>query len=140
MGKGSAISSNRDKRRKPRRCLTRLILVVLPVLLADILILSPISTSVPYIFVRVALSLLLIAFLPGFCIVGLLYPCGGLEDIETIGYSIMISLFVSPLTALVMSALPTGFGTVENPAPLLAALSALTITMAFAAFIRCGKS
>ncbi|MBO3803006.1 MAG: DUF1616 domain-containing protein [Candidatus Brockarchaeota archaeon] len=114
--------------------------VLLLVLLADLAILSPSSSEEPLAFFRVALSLLLIAFLPGFCAVRLLYPKGGLEGMEVIGYSVMISLFVSPSVALLMGALPTGFGTVENPAPLLFALSTVTAIMAVAAFVRCGKS
>jgi len=110
------------------------------VILTDLTILSPISRDVPFIFLRVALSLLLIIFLPGFCIVRLLFPRGELERIEEIGYSLMISLFISPITALVMSLLPNGFGTVENPAPLLGALSVITIILAFAAFIKSGKN
>ncbi|MGQ9515523.1 MAG: DUF1616 domain-containing protein [Thermoproteota archaeon] len=122
-----------------KRCMRCLVLILLIVLLTDLTILSPISREEPFIFLRVALIILLIAFLPGFCIVRLLYPCGELERIEELGYSLMISLFVSPLTALVMSFLPSGFGTVEDPAPLLGALSAMTVILAFAAFVWRGE-
>lgn len=108
-------------------------------MLADLTTLSPLSQKYPYLPFRIAFSTILIAFLPGFCIVMSLYPHGGLESIEMLGYSIMVSLLVSPLTAFAMSFLPCGFGTMENPVPLLAALSAMTIVLAIMAFIRCRK-
>jgi len=116
-----------------------LFLVLLCVLLADLTTLSPLSQAFPYMPFRIAFSTILIAFLPGYCIVMSLYPRGGLEDIEALGYSIMASLLVSPLVAFAMSFLPGGFGTIENPAPLLIALSAMTVAFAITAFIRCGK-
>jgi len=116
-----------------------LFLVFLCVLLADLTILSPISQGYPYLPFRVALSMILIAFLPGFCIVMSLYPNGGLESIEILGYSIMVSLLVSPLMAFAMSFLPCGFGTMDNPVPLLATLSAMTIIFAITAFFRCRR-
>lgn len=114
-------------------------LVFLCVLLTDLTALSPLSQGYPYLPFRVAFSMILIAFLPGFCIVMSLYPHGRLESIEVLGYSIMVSLLVSPLTAFAMSFLPCGFGTIENPVPLLTALSAMTIILAIVAFIRCRK-
>jgi len=111
-------------------------IVLLCVLLADLTTLTPLFQNFPYLPFRVAFNAILIAFLPGFCIMMALYPHGGLGGIEMLGYSIMVSLLVSPLTAFAMSFLPCGFGTVENPVPLLAALSAMTIALAITAFIR----
>ena len=111
-------------------------LVLLCVLLADLTALIPLYRNYPYLPFRVAFSAILIAFLPGFCIVMSLYPHGGLGGIEMLGYSIMVSLLVSPLMAFAMSFLPCGFGTVEDPIPLLAVLSAMTIALAIMAFIR----
>ena len=114
-------------------------LVLLCVLLADLTALIPLYRNYPYLPFRVAFSAILIAFLPGFCIVMSLYPHGGLGGIEMLGYSIMVSLLVSPLTAFAMSFLPCGFGTLEDPVPLLAALSAMTIVLAITASIRSRK-
>ena len=56
-----------------------------------------------------------------------------------LGYSIMASLLISPLIAFAMSFLPGGFGTMDNPTPLLAVLSAMTIILTIIAFVRCRK-
>lgn len=119
-------------------CNRFLFLVLLCVLLADMTVLSPLSLKMPYLPFRVALSTILITFLPGFCIVRSLYP--HLDGVEMLGYSIMISLLLTPSIAFVMSFLPFGFGTVEDPAPLIIALSALTIFSAIAAYIRCRRA
>ena len=114
-------------------------LVLLCVLLADLTTLAPLSQEFPYLTFRMAFNAILMAFLPGYCIMMSLYPHGELEGIEMLGYSIMASLLISPLVAFAMSFLPGGFGTIENPAPLLIALSAMTVAFAITAFIRCGK-
>jgi uncharacterized membrane protein len=125
---------------RARCCDLSFFLVLLCVLLADMTVLSPLGLEWPYRPFRIAFSAILIAFLPGFNIIGSLFPHRDLEGIERLGYSIMASLLVSPLTALAMSFLPFGFGTVDNPAPLLIALSALTIITAITAYIRCRRA
>jgi len=127
-------------RRMAGSCNRFLFLVLLCVLLADMTVLSPLSLKMPYLPFRVALSTILIAFLPGFCIVRSLYPHRGLDGVEMLGYSIMVSLLLTPSVAFVMSFLPFGFGTAEDPAPLIIALSALTIFSAIAAYIRCRRA
>ena len=116
-----------------------LFLVLLCVLLADLTTLAPLSQEFPYLTLRMALNTILITFLPGYCIMMSLYPHGELEGIEMLGYSIMASLLISPLIAFAMSFLPGGFGTMDNPTPLLAVLSAMTIILAIIAFVRCRK-
>jgi uncharacterized membrane protein len=123
-----------------RSCDLSLSLVLLCVLLADMTVLSPLGLEWPYWPFRAAFSAILVAFLPGFGIIGALFPRRDLEDIERLGYSIMVSLLISPLTALAMSILPSGFGMVGDPAPLLITLSALTIIASIMAYVRCKRA
>lgn len=113
-----------------------MVVAVLFVLLTDLVVLWPTGFGLSHLLLRAALSIALIAFVPGFCILSAIYPEGGLGEIEVIGYSVMISLLVSPLMAFAMNFLPSGFGTIDRPAPLLLALSVLTICAALAASLR----
>ena len=121
--------------------------VVALTLLADLLVLV---LDVPWTPVRVAVMLPLVLFLPGYVLLGVLYPRGSangsrpdstkrnrsgnrsIDGVERAGLSLAASLAILPLLAFALNFTPSGIRTV----PVLLALSWFTYIFAFLTFVR----
>jgi len=107
-----------------------LLLVAGLVILTDIFVLIPVLSGS---FIRTALGLFMILFLPGYALIAMLFPeKGGLEGMERIALSVAMSVSIVPLIGLALSYTPWGIKEV----PLLISLSALTLLMSTAAYAR----
>lgn len=107
-----------------------LLLVAGLVILMDIFVLIPALSGS---FVRTALSLPLILFLPGYALIAMLFPeKTGLEWLERIALSVGLSVAVVPLIGLVLNF--TSWGIKEIP--LLASLSVFTLLLSGLAYVR----
>ena len=107
-----------------------LLLVAGFVILTDIFVLIPALSGS---FVRTALSLPLILFLPGYALIAMLFPeKTGLEWLERIALSVGLSVAVVPLIGLVLNF--TSWGIKEIP--LLASLSVFTLLLSGLAYVR----
>lgn len=107
-----------------------LLLVAGLVILTDIFVLIPALSGS---FVRTALSLPLILFLPGYALIAMLFPeKTGLEWLERIALSVGLSVAVVPLIGLVLNF--TSWGIKEIP--LLASLSVFTLLLSGLAYVR----
>lgn len=107
-----------------------LLLVAGLVILTDIFVLVPVLSES---FIRTALGLPLLLFLPGYALIAMLFPeKGGLEGMERIALSIAMSVSVVPLIGLALG--QTSWGIHE--VPLLTSFSGFTLTMLVIAYIR----
>ncbi len=107
-----------------------LLLVAGLVILTDIFVLIPVLSGS---FIRTALGLFLILFLPGYALIAMLFPeKGGLEGMERMALSVAMSVSVEPLLGLALSYTPWGIREV----PLLISLSVLTMLMSAVAYAR----
>jgi uncharacterized membrane protein len=107
-----------------------LLFVASLVIFTDIFVLIPaLSES----FIRTALSLPLILFLPGYALIAMLFPeKTGLEGLERIALSIGLSAAVVPLIGLGLNFTPWGIKVV----PLLTSLSIFTLLLSGVAYAR----
>jgi len=107
-----------------------LLFVASLVIFTDIFVLIPaLSES----FIRTALSLPLILFLPGYALIAMLFPeKTGLEGLERIALSIGLSAAVVPLIGLGLNFTPWGIKVV----PLLTSLSVFTLLLSGVAYAR----
>lgn len=107
-----------------------LFLVAGLVILTDIFVLIPeLSGS----FIRTALGLPLILFLPGYALIAMLFPeKSGLEGIERIALSVAMSVAVLPLIGLALNFTPWGITDI----PLITTVSVFTLLMLVAAYVR----
>ena len=100
------------------------------VILTDIFVLIPVLNES---FIRTALSLSLVVFLPGYALIAMLFPeKTGLESVERIALSIGLSAAVVPLIGLGLNF--TSWGIKE--VPLLISLSAFTLLLSGLAYAR----
>ena len=107
-----------------------LLLVAGLVILADIFVLIPVLSGS---FIRTALGLPLVLFLPGYALIAMLFPeKSGLEGMERIALSVAMSVAVVPLIGLALNYTPWGI----KETPLLASLSAFTLLMSAVAYAR----
>ncbi len=107
-----------------------LLLVAGLVILTDIFVLIP---ALNESFIRTALSLSLVIFLPGYALIAMLFPeKTGLESMERIALSIGLSVAVVPLIGLGLNF--TSWGIKE--VPLLTSLSAFTLLLSGLAYAR----
>ncbi len=107
-----------------------LLLVAVLVILTDIFVLVPVLSGS---FIRTALGLPLLLFLPGYALIAMLFPeKSGLEGMERIALSVAMSISVVPLIGLALSYTPWGIKEV----PLLTSFSAFTLLMLVAAYVR----
>jgi hypothetical protein len=105
------------------------------------LILSLITTVVvftigentyPLIYMRYALSLLFVLWLPGYVFIKALFPTRELDAIERVVLSIGMSLALVPITGLILNYTPWGI----RLTPLTLSLLVLTLTLATVAVFR----
>lgn len=107
-----------------------LLLVASLVILTDIFVLIP---AINGSFIRTALSLSLIIFLPGYALIAMLFPeKTGLECMERMALSIGLSIAVVPLIGLGLNFTPWRIKEV----PLLTSLSVLTLLLSGLAYAR----
>ena len=100
------------------------------VILTDIFVLVPVLSES---FIRTALGLPLLLFLPGYALIAMLFPeKSGLEGMERIALSIAMSASVLPLIGLALGYTSWGI----HKTPLLASFSAFTLTMLVVAYVR----
>lgn len=98
--------------------------------LTDIFVLIPVLSES---FIRTALGLPMILFLPGYALIAVLFPTKtGIEGIERAALSVGISVSVVPLIGLVLNNTPLGIREV----PLLASLSVFIILACAVAYFR----
>jgi len=107
-----------------------LLLVAGLVIITDIFVLIPVLSGS---FIRTALGLPLVLFLPGYALVAMLFPeKGGLEGMERIALSVGMSIVVVPLIGLALNFTPWGIREI----PLLVSLSVFTLFMCGVAYAR----
>jgi uncharacterized membrane protein len=107
-----------------------LLLVAGLVILMDIFVQNPVLKGS---FIRTALGLPMILFLPGYALIAMLFPKkGGLEGIERMGLSVAMSVSVVPLIGLALNYTPWKIKVI----PLLASISVFTLLMLTGAYIR----
>jgi uncharacterized membrane protein len=107
-----------------------LLLVAGLVILTDIFVLVPILSGS---FIRTALGLPLVLFLPGYALIAMLFPeKGGLEGMERIALSVAMSVAVVPLIGLALNYTPGGI----RGTSLLASLSAFILLTSALAYAR----
>lgn len=107
-----------------------LLLVAGLVILTDIFVLIPVLSGS---FIRTALGLPLLLFLPGYALIAMLFPeKSGLEGMERIALSIAMSASVVPLIGLALSHTSWEIKEVS----LLTSFSAFTLLMLVAAYVR----
>jgi uncharacterized membrane protein len=103
---------------------------------AGLVILTNIFVLIPALsgsFIRTALGLPLLIFLPGYALIAMLFPeKDGLEGMERIALSIGLSVALVPLIGLVLNYTPWGIKEI----PLLTSLSVFTLLMSGAAYAR----
>jgi hypothetical protein len=91
-------------------------------------------------FIRSALGVLFVLFLPGYAFIKMLFPLKvpivtsstDMDNIERIALSIGVSLALTPMVGLALHYTPQGIG----PAPITLSLLALTVVLATAAVVR----
>ncbi|MGB9131688.1 MAG: DUF1616 domain-containing protein [Methanosarcina sp.] len=107
-----------------------LLLIAGLVIITDIFVLIPVLSGS---FIRTALGLPMVLFLPGYALIAMLFPeKGGLEWMERIALSVGISIAVVPLIGLALSFSPWGIREI----PLLVSLSVFTLLMCGVAYVR----
>jgi uncharacterized membrane protein len=107
-----------------------LLLVAGLVILTDIFVLIPVLSGS---FIRTALGLPLLIFLPGYALIAMLFPGkSGLEGMERIALSVAMSASVVPLIGLALSYTPWKIKEIS----LLAGFSVFTLLMLVAAYLR----
>jgi uncharacterized membrane protein len=100
------------------------------VILTDVFVLIPVLSGS---FIRTALGLPLLIFLPGYALIAMLFPeKAGLEWMERIALSVGLSVALVPLIGLLLNYTPWGIKEI----PLLTSLSVFTLLMSGAAYAR----
>lgn len=107
-----------------------LLLVAGLVILMDIFVLIPVLSGS---FIRTALGLPLILFLPGYALIAMLFPeKSGLEGMERIALSVAMSVSVVPLIGLALSYTPWGIKEI----PLIISVSIFTLIVLATACVK----
>lgn len=132
---------------KVHRWTLDVLVVVVLTLLADLVVLV---LDLQWTAVRVAVLLPLVLFLPGYVLVGVLYPKApkngsrpgsgertrsgdrGIDGVERFGLSLAASLAILPLIAFALNFTPAGI----RVEPVMLALSWFTLIFAFLTFVR----
>jgi len=110
-----------------------LLLVAGLVLLTDIFVLIPVVSGS---FIRTALSLPIVLFLPGYALIAALFPAkSDLDGIERVALSFGLSIAVVPLIGLGLNYTPWGIRLL----PILISLSMFTLLMCGLAYLRRAK-
>jgi len=90
------------------------------------------ENTYPTVYARYLLGSIFVLFLPGYSLIKALFPTKELDNIERTVLSIVMSITLVPITALLLNYTPWGIRTT----PVTLSLLALTITFATAAIIR----
>ena len=107
-----------------------LLLVASLVILTNIFVLVPVLNGS---FIRTALGLPMLLFLPGYALIAMLFPeKSGLEGMERFALSVAMSVSIAPLIGLALNYTPWGIKEV----PFLTSLSAFTLLTLVIAYIR----
>ena len=96
------------------------------------LVLTVPENAYPLIYVRHALGLIMVLFLPGYTLINALFPEKEIDSIESIALSVGLSLALVPTIGLILSYTPLGIRTT----PITLSLLALTAAFASIALIR----
>lgn len=113
-----------------RKYLTDLLIVVTLVLLIDIFVLVPALSST---FLRIALGLQIMLFLPGYATIAVLFPSkSNLDGTERTVLSFGLSIAIVPLIGLGLNYTPWGIRLL----PILISLSVFTLLMCGLAYLR----
>ena len=90
------------------------------------------ENAYPIVYTRYVLGSVFVLFLPGYSLIKALFPTKELDNIERTVLSIVMSLTLVPITALLLNYTPWGIRTT----PVTLSLLALTITFATIALMR----
>jgi len=90
------------------------------------------ESAYPIVYARHLLGSILVLFLPGYSLIKALFPTRELDNIERAVLSIVMSITVVPITALLLNYTPWGI----RITPVMISLLALTTTLATVAIIR----
>jgi uncharacterized membrane protein len=116
---------------KPTRWLAIVLLFTVLTLLATYLV-----QTEPLIYIRYALSFVFIVFLPGYCLVNILFLGKNRIDlIESLVLSIALSFGLAGLTGLFLGLSPVGI----NFQSITVSLSVIVVALSVIAFIRKGR-
>ncbi len=88
--------------------------------------------ALPWSIVRIVVGGAFVLFIPGYALVHLLFPSREMDIIERVALSIGLSLAVVPLTGFLLNYSPWGI----RLDPIVASMSALSITLALASVYR----
>jgi uncharacterized membrane protein len=116
---------------KPLRWLEIVVGFTVITLLTTILV-----QSEPFIYVRYVLGFLFIVFLPGYCLVNILFlGKNNIDLVETLVLSVALSFGLTGLVGLFLGLSPIGINFVS----ITVSLNALVLALAAVAYIRKGK-
>ncbi|MBM4242032.1 MAG: DUF1616 domain-containing protein, partial [Euryarchaeota archaeon] len=105
------------------------LVVLFTVLCILFVLISPLNKT----FIRIILGLLLILFLPGYCLIAALFPRkGDLDGVERVALSFGLSIAITPLIGLLLNYTPFGI----RLEPILISLSVFTFLLAMVSYIR----
>lgn len=90
------------------------------------------ESAYPIVYARYLLGSIFILFLPGYSLIKALFPTRELDNIERVVLSIVMSITIVPITALLLNYTPWGIRTT----PVTLSLLALTTIFATAAIVR----
>ena len=90
------------------------------------------ENAYPIVYARHLLGSILVLFLPGYSLIKALFPTRELDNIERTVLSVVMSITVVPVTALLLNYTPWGI----RITPVMLSLLALTTTFATVAIIR----
>jgi hypothetical protein len=90
------------------------------------------ENAFPLVYLRYLFGSVFLLFLPGFCLIKALFPRKELDEIETAGLSVGVSLAMVPLISFLLDLTPWGITLV----PLTISFVALTVVFATVAVFR----
>jgi uncharacterized membrane protein len=90
------------------------------------------ENAFPLVYLRYLFGSVFLLFLPGFCLIKALFPRKELDEIETAGLSVGVSLAMVPLISFLLDLTPWGITLV----PLTISFVALTVVFATVAVLR----
>jgi uncharacterized membrane protein len=83
-------------------------LIIFYLLITSLSIFTISANQIPFVYVRYLLGTILLIFLPGYCIVKILYPGENINNINTLILSVAISISIVPLVGLLLNHSPWG--------------------------------
>jgi uncharacterized membrane protein len=88
----------------------------------------------PVVVFRFLFGFVFVAFLPGYCLVSLLFPRGELDFVETVVLSVALSFGLAGIAGLFL-----GIGGAFAFGPIIVLLCGIVLVLALAAFLRKGR-